>query len=155
MPKSRRPRDQRFPPGIQKPTLDKIRFGQAQIRRAIEKGDKNEQRFIEAVQILIQRGEVFTYYHAKPKGELNNDEAIDALVFTSPSRATLFQVKSSERGKEDHYTTYGARIRCVVVDPFITPDALADRIKDEIEEVILEELADVYRKQRTTATGPD
>lgn len=114
-------------------------------QKTIEKGDRNEERFAESLALLIERGEIFTFYPTIPFAELDS-MGIDFLVYTASSRAIPFQVKSSETGRMNHYTAHGSRIRCVVVDPFITREALAARIKDEIEEMITEELARVYYK---------
>lgn len=115
------------------------------MRQRIEKGQKSEQLFYEALRLMVQNGEIYCFYHTQSKDELDR-QGIDFLVYTAPSRAIPFQVKSSEKGRKDHYTEHGPRIRCIVVDPFITTENLAQRIKDEIEQVIIEELADAYHR---------
>ncbi len=120
---------------------------------SIEKGNRNEERFAESLGILIRQDEIFCFLKTRHFND-EDKKGIDFWVFTGPSRAIPFQVKSSESGREKHYANHGPRIRCVVVNPFITSETLAGKIKQEIEEVISEELAEAYRKKNTRGAGP-
>lgn len=94
-------------------------------------GNRNEDRAEEALQFLVQKGEIFNYYRCPRNGE-NDLLGWDFIVFPEPDWMIGLQVKSSVIGKEAHINRYGLRTACVIVTNHVSIDILAQEILEAL-----------------------
>lgn len=120
-----------------------------------KRGDLSEQLVDEALQILMNVGEIHHYIPAERGGELDR-QGIDCLVFPESDWAIPLQIKSSFRGRKEHYNRYGNRIPCIVVCLSVTPFELSGLILRELglsvkplEEFLMEVLEEIVLDSRS------
>jgi len=126
----------------------------------IKKGVLNENLEEEALQSLREKGHIFHYFRAEKGGDLDSI-GIDFLIWLKTGRILALQVKSSERGRQEHLFEYGYLVpHCIVVEP---SDSVLDLVEKTLAELGLdirpleEVLEEIIREARNgsieAATG--
>lgn len=97
----------------------------------IRKGQGSEDLAEEALQILVDRGEILGYFRTD-WGDKYDILGIDFFVWPEPGWLIPLQVKSSHLGKEEHLENNSFVTCCIVVEPFLSPGELAEKTLEEL-----------------------
>lgn len=96
------------------------------------KGRFNERRVEQALQKMLESGEITYYSKTEDYGELDV-RGIDFSVYPKSHLKIALQVKSSEKGKERHIEKYGESIPCIIVDDAMTDFQLLQEVRRILE----------------------
>src|SRR5438876_10519312 len=102
-------------------TPEQARRTRVSIQADLEKGNANERRVKEALDILTERGIFHHYLRVRWGSKTDVDEGIDFFVFVTRRWALPLQVKSSFTGRKLHHDTHGTGVPCIVVEALISP----------------------------------